>query len=112
MAKKAAYRESKDPVYARRVRLFTCSYDDFYAAMGEKPDDDYRGAYGLCTTYDDPSDGRKVVAVWIEEESQDQLHIVIHELYHAMKAVMNITGVEDEEAEAYYLDYLVREFLE
>ena len=38
--------------------------------------------------------------------------VVIHEMYHAMRKICNDRGVDDEETEAYMLEYLCHELFE
>ncbi len=38
--------------------------------------------------------------------------VVIHEMFHAMRFICKIVGVDDEETMAYMLDYLCRKFFE
>lgn len=99
------------------MRVFRdCTYLEFTQAIGEDYDPEFEKAYGICSSKDmeveDEGKTRRtdVVVVWFNGEPS--LATVVHELYHAMKAVLEKAGVDDEEAEAYYLDYLIREHIE
>ena len=45
-------------------------------------------------------------------EDGDDMNTTIHELYHATSAIKKISGIDDEEAEAYLNAWIVVNYLE
>ena len=50
------------------------------------------------------------VLVYADNLMEVTYEVIVHELYHAMKRVCSSHGIEDEEAEAYMLEYLCNQF--
>lgn len=98
----------KVPLYYKEVRVF----------IGKERLEDFRN---LCQSIAGPGvleDERFAYATGLTmgtyvfiEDGEDK-NTTIHELYHATSAIKKISGIEDEEAEAYLNAWIVVNYLE
>ena len=102
--------EVKEPIFNQRFLLYTeCDFDTFYRTVtGEKFEGDSTLFRGHCinTQYAE-------TCIWVKDRKD--IPTLAHELLHATQfALFERCWVNHKEAEtpAYYLGFLMREFLE
>lgn len=57
---------------------------------------------GVCTR----ADGWNIIVIVAEDRPEYKTRVLVHELLHAVKRVVENHGVNDEETECYMLDHL------
>jgi hypothetical protein len=98
----------KVPLYYKEVRVFIGKerFEDFknlcqsIAGPGVLEDERFEYATGLT------------MGTYVFIEDGEDKSTTIHELYHATSAIKKISGIEDEEAEAYLNAWIVANYLE
>lgn len=101
--------EVKEPIFNQRFLLYTeCEFEWFYKAVtGEKFDGDSSVFRGHCINTE-----RAEICIWVKDRKD--IPTLAHELLHATQfALFERCWVNHKEAEApaYYLEFLMREFL-
>lgn len=98
----------KVPLYYKEVQFF----------IGKNRLDDYR-KFCQSIAGKDVLDDEKfeyatglTMGTLVYIEDGDDMNTVIHEIYHATSAIIKISGIDDEEAEAYLNSWLVVNYLE
>lgn len=102
-----------DPIF-KQTFLVYCNYS-FDAFHKEVLNKDYNGENGVCDVLDGYciNTDNAEICIWLKDHTN--IPAIIHELQHAMQyALYDRCFVDSREYElpAYYMEFLIREFLE
>lgn len=86
--------------------------NDFSKVLVESLKEEDPFPLGLTYELESIDNGKEAFVIFNGTPKNVPKDVVIHEMYHAMRKICNDRGVDDEETEAYMLEYLCHEVFE
>ena len=101
--------EELESVLSKDLGMESKYAKDFSEALRGSLKEEEPFPLGLTYELESTDNGRETFVILNGTPKTLSKDVVIHEMYHAMRKICNDRGVDDEETEAYMLEYLCHE---